>query len=214
MLPEPRQISAAENAIFRRRLFRLLIRQQLQKHLPLRVTVRIRETFFEQGQVLPVDVLLISISIPIADLPDWSKKLFFGAGNARNHARKASNPWGLPNFAPCGQCAAPSGIACTRENQKRRTHGVKAHPPRLSFRSGTSPARMGVVGSRTGLSNCPTLLPLQSKTKHFHSQIARCRQKAPMARQCASISISVHSLIVRKDTIPSIASPSRQSVGI
>ena len=45
--------------------------------------------------------------------------------------------WGLPNFPPSGQCVAPSGIPCTRGNQTRRTHGLKARLPR-SFRSGTS----------------------------------------------------------------------------
>lgn len=34
-------------APFRRRLFRFLIRQQLQKHFPLRFTVRLGETFLE-----------------------------------------------------------------------------------------------------------------------------------------------------------------------
>jgi hypothetical protein len=27
----------------------------------------------------------------MADLPDWSEKLFFGAGSARSHARNASD---------------------------------------------------------------------------------------------------------------------------
>ena len=37
---------------------RLLIRQQLQEHFALCITVRFRETFLEQGHVLPVKVLL------------------------------------------------------------------------------------------------------------------------------------------------------------
>jgi len=44
------------SAIFLRRPFRLLIPQQSQDDFARRIGVRFRETFLEQGQVLPVNV--------------------------------------------------------------------------------------------------------------------------------------------------------------
>jgi len=48
------------NAIFWRSLPRLLIRQQSRDDVALRIGARFRETFLEQGQVLPVNVLIHS----------------------------------------------------------------------------------------------------------------------------------------------------------
>jgi hypothetical protein len=62
-------------------LFRLLIRQQLQKHFALRVIVRFSETFLEQDQLLPGEC---TSPISMVDLPDWSEKLFFWAGSVGN----------------------------------------------------------------------------------------------------------------------------------
>jgi hypothetical protein len=54
------------------------LRQQFLEQFPLRVRVRLRETFFEQGQVLPVNELFHS------GPPDHAKILLLGAGSACN----------------------------------------------------------------------------------------------------------------------------------
>jgi len=72
----------------------------------------------------------------MADLSDWSEELWAGAAcnpcvshlRLQRVFRTSRRP---------GQCAASSGIPCTRGNQTRTTHGLKARLP-PSFRNGTS----------------------------------------------------------------------------
>ena len=52
----------------------------------------------------------------MADLPDWSEKLFFGAGSARSHARNASDFMGSSELPTVRTVSAPSGGIVPQRN--------------------------------------------------------------------------------------------------